>query len=217
MFVLDRVSFVECSAKYGGAIYLVISGDPCVMEMSGVMFEGNGNVGYSAGNTLYIVWKSISNIYIAQLSSFIRERSEEEEEGGGGGNGEEVRIETWKGKIVGLEEFVSGRWMNGFEVRTEIDVSDSIGKVVVEVMEEEEEKGEEEEEGEEEGEEGEEGSGEGCVVGMEGGEVNAEVYMGKKVGEVNGEGVVVDVGKELKRVLEECEEIKIVMNVTYGG
>ena len=35
-------------------------------------------------------------------------------------------------------------------------------------------------------------------------------------GEVNGEGVVVDLGKALSKLLSECEDISIVMNVTYG-
>ena len=56
------------------------------------------------------------------------------------------------------------------------------------------------------------------MVGMEGGEVSGEVVMGGSgVGEVNGEGVRVSMGNALTRVLQRCENIEIVMNVTYGG
>ena len=44
-------------------------------------------------------------------------------------------------------------------------------------------------------------------MGMEGGEVE---------GEGNGEGVKVNMGNELKKIMNECEDISIVMNVTYG-
>ena len=64
----------------------------------------------------------------------------------------------------------------------------------------------------------EENIGEGCVVGMEGGEVSGEVVMGGSgIGEVNGEGVRVNMGNALTRVLQGCENIEIVMNVTYSG
>ena len=80
------------------------------------------------------------------------------------------------------------------------DMSENIGKMVVAV----EEKDEDSEEG-------------GCIVEMEGGEVSGEVEMGRDwVGEVNGEGVMVGMGSDLTAVLQKCEDIQIVVNVTYG-
>ena len=53
---------------------------------------------------------------------------------------------------------------------------------------------------------------------MEGEEVEGEVEMGGVVsGEVNGEGVMVNIGREMKKVMDRCDDISILMNVTYGG
>ena len=82
-----------------------------------------------------------------------------------------------------------------YKVCTQIENVGNVGNVVVVVVVKEEEE-----------EEGEEESGEGsCIVGMEEEEVN---------GEVDGEGVMVDMGNELTKVLSECEDIQIVMNIT---
>ena len=73
---------------------------------------------------------------------------------------------------------------------TEIEISEKVGIVKIAVVDREEEM-----------------NGQTCVVGMEEGEVE---------GEVTGEGVRVNMGRELTKVLSECEDIQIVMNVTYG-
>ena len=106
-----------------------------------------------------------------------------------------------------LSEFVNGGGSEGecvseFAVCTQVKITDNdTAKVVVSVADGEEEM-----------------SGEGCIVDMEEGEVSGEVEMGRGgVGEVNGEGVVVDMGSELKKLLERCEDISIVVNITYGG
>ena len=121
---------------------------------------------------------------------------------------EEAMVETWNGEIVRLGAFVSGgsgsgsgsegEGKNEYKVCTEIEITEKLGRVKVVVVDGEEENG-----------------GENCLVGMEGGEVEVEGEIGK--GEVNGEGVVVDMGSGLRRVLLECEDIQIVLNVTYGG
>ena len=195
-FVVVNSSFSYCSAIYGGAVYLMISGDPSVIELSNVAFEGNS--ASTTGNTLYVVWRSMESMYSNQFSSFVT-LSEE--------MNEEAKVETGK-EIVTLAEFVSdeeegsgsgseGEGKNIYAVCTQIEISDSIGKVIVAVVNETEEL-----------------SGDGCIVGMEGGEVSGDVEIEK--GEVNGEGVVVDMGSELTKVLGECEDIKIVLNITYG-
>ena len=172
-------------------MYLMISGDPSTIEMNEVKFEGNGNTAYKAGNTLYVVWKSTSNMISDQFSSFVNAS-------------EDAKVETSKGEIIRLGEFVSSgesseeeeeEGKNGYKVCAQIEMRNNTGKVVVIVMDEEEESG-----------------GEGCVVGMEGGEVSGE----RSMGEVNGEGVVVDMGSELTQMMQECEDIEIVMNVSYS-
>ena len=156
--------------------------------MNDVTFEGNSA---SEGNTLYVVWRSVESMEWNEFSSFE------------GSSEEEAKVETRKRGIVGMGESVSGGGMSGFAVCTQIEISESGGTLVVEVMEEEG--------AEEEGEE--ESGGEGCMVGMEGGEVSGEVEWK----DVSGEGVVVYMGNALTRVLQGCENIEIVMNVTYGG
>ena len=186
-FVVLNSTFTHCSAMYGGAVYLVISGDPSLIEMSDVIFEENSASSSNGGNTLYIVWKSTSSMDSTQFDSF--ETSSEDE----------VKVETWKGTIVTFGEFVSGgsgcgseggEGKNGYKVCTEIEITEKVGTVKVAVLDREEEM-----------------SGQTCVVGMEEGEVE---------GEVSGEGVRVNMGRELTEVLSECEDIQIVMNVTYG-
>ena len=122
----------------------------------------------------------------------------------------EVKVERWNGKIVGIAEFVKGGWRSGYGVCTHIDISENVTTLVVEVVDGEEEV-EEEESGEESGENR-------CIIGMEGGEVEGEVEMGGVgSGEVNGEGVVVNMGREMKKVMDGCEDISILVNVTYGA
>ena len=119
---------------------------------------------------------------------------------------EEAKVERKDGGIVGLGEYVSGgggieggecscesegEGKNGYKVCSEIEIAEKVMRVKVAVVDREEEMG-----------------GEVCVVGMEGGEVE---------GEVEGEGVRVSMGREFTKVLSECEDIEIVMNVTYGG
>ena len=133
-----------------------------------------------------VTWRSVESMKIEQFSSF--ETSSEEE----------AKVETKKGKIVTLTEFVKNggeEKMSGYKVCAGIEISENVGKVKVVVVE-----GEEEENG-----------GEGCVVGMEGGEVEEEVE-----GVVNGERMVVDMGSELTKIMGQCEDVCIVMNVTYG-
>ena len=202
-FVVVNSTFSHCSAMYGGAIYLNVSGEPLMIEMSDVLFEGKGNKASKGGNTVYVVWRSRSNMESNQFSSFVNSSEEE------------AMVEMWNGEIVRLGELVSGgsgsgsgsgsegEGKNQFMVCTYVKMEENnTGTVVVAVVDEEE---------------GGEG-GEGCVVGMEGGEIEGEVIVeGSGIGEVNGEEVVVEMGKELTRVLQECENIEIVMNVTYSG
>ena len=160
-------------------MYLLVSGDPSLIEMNSVKFEENS--ANKRGNTLYVVWKSTSNMDSTQFSSFVSGSEEMYGEG---------EVERWNGDIVELEEFVNGggsreegsgsegeEKKNRYTVSTWIEKEGKLGKVIVAV-------GEEEEEGSE--------------------------------GEVNGEGVVMNMEKELKNLLEQCDEIEIVMNVTYG-
>ena len=155
--------------------------------MNNLTFEGNS--AFQEGNTLYLVWKSTSTLSSEQFGLLSIEEWNEE-----------AKVKRWNGKNVTLNEFVSEGWMNGFAVCTQIDMSENVGKMVVAVKEKDEENGEE-----------------GCVVGMEGGEVSGEVEMGRGgAGEVNGEGVMVDMGSDLTEVLQKCEDIQIMMNVTYG-
>ena len=196
--IVVNCSFGKCSAMYGGGVYVNVSGDPSMIKMSPVRFEGNENHASESGNTVYVVWRSIENMRSEAFGSFVTLNEEWNEEG---------KVETGKGKIVRLSEFVDGggsegECKSGFAVCTQVRISDDDrGKVVVAVLNGEEEM-----------------SREGCEVEMEGGEVSGEVEMGGSgVGEVNGEGVVVDMGSELKTILERCEDISIVVNVTYGG
>ena len=46
---------------------------------------------------------------------------------------------------------------------------------------------------------------------MEGGDITTEMASG----EVNGEEVVMDMGSELTNVFHQCEDIAIVMNISY--
>ena len=187
-FVVVNTSLSNCSAMYGGGVYVDISGHPLLVNMSEVIYEGNN--ASKEGMTLYVVWRSISNMESNEFSSFVG--LSEEMDGG------EAKVERWNGGIVRLEEFVRGGWMSGYGVNAQIEISEDVGMIVVEVVED--------------------GGGEGGVVGMEGGEVSGEVVMGGSgVGEVNGEGVRVSMGNALTRVLQRCENIEIVMNVTYGG
>ena len=180
-------------------MYVTISGDPSLINMSDIIFEGKGNSARKEGNTLYVVWKSTSNMTSEEFSSFW----------GLSGESNEAKGETSNGEIVPLTKVVGGGGVrDGYKVCAQIDVTDNAATLTVSVMDKgEEEEGEGEGEGGE-GESGEEESGGGeCVVGMEGGEVE---------GEMNGEGVRVSMGKELKKIMTECEDISIVMNVTYG-
>ena len=213
-FVCVNSTFCNCSAMYGGGVYVVIGSDALVINMSDVTFEGKGNRASKEGNTLYVVWRSVESMEWNEFSSF--EGLSEDMKG-------EAKVETRERGIVGMGEFVSGggsgeeececececgsgsegEGKNQIVVCTHVKMEENNrGKVVVAVVSEEEEKN----------------GGEGCVVGMEGGEGEGEVVVeGSGVGEVNGEEVVVDMGKELTRVLQRCENIEIVMNVTYGG
>ena len=101
-------SFSNCSSEYGGAVYLVISGDPSEIEMSDVIFKENS--ASKGGNTLYVVWKSTSWLTSEQFSSFLT------------CDEEEAKVETWKGKVATLGEFVSsggseGEGENGYVYR----------------------------------------------------------------------------------------------------
>ena len=201
-FVVMNSSFTHCSAMNGGAVYVVISGEPELINMSNVGYSGNS--ASNEGNTLYVVWRSVESMKGEMFSSFE------------GASEDEAKVATGKGLIVGLGEFVSGgggiedcsceSWSGsegegkeGYKVCAQIKKEGNAGRVVVGVM-----KGKGgEREGEEEWEEG-------CVVMMEGG----EVYVG--VGGVNGGDARVDVGDALTRVLHQCESLEIVMNVTYG-
>ena len=171
----------------------MVSGDPSVIEMDDLTFEGNS--ASAAGNTLYVVWRSITSMNSTQFSSFVTSSED---------MNKEAKVETWKGGIMTLSEVVRGgggsegsgsEKKEGYKVCTQIETSDTVGKIVVVVMDGEEEIGEDD----------------GCVVEMEGGEVEGAVEMG----EVNGEEVVLDMGKRLKEVLEECEDLQIVMNVSF--
>ena len=186
--VVVNCSFSNCSARYGGAIYLLISGVPLLIDMSDVTFEGKGNSASKEGNTLYVVWHSTSTICSDQFRSFV-EVSEEWSE--------ETKVETWKGNTKPLREFVNVGERSGFGVCTQIKKEGNVGTVMVAVVDET--VAEEEEVG-----------GDGCVVRMEGGEVSGEV----ELGEVNGEVVKVNMGSELKKIMEECEDIQIVMTVS---
>ena len=191
--MLNGVTFTHCSAVNGGAVYVVISGDPSEIEMSNVTGDENSASGYE--NTLYVVWKSTLNI--REFSSFV-ELSEEM-------NGQ-AKVEKWNGEIVTLREYVNGSGgsivegsesESGYKVCAELEMSEDIGKLKVVVLNGKEEEGD---------------GGEGCVVGIEGGEVSGEV----KVEGGNGEEIVVDMGKEMTKVFSQCEDLSIVMNVTYG-
>ena len=175
---------------------MIVSGIPLMIEMNNWIFKGEGNQAEKGGNTLYIVWKSTMDMNREDFSSFAELNEEEEEE---------VKVERWNGKIVGMGELMKGGWRSGYGVCAYIEISEKVGRLTVEVVD-----------GEGEGEEEGEGEGSGekrCIIGMEGGEVE----MGGEVrGEVNGGGVVVDMGREMKKIMEGSEDIEIVMNVTYG-
>ena len=166
---------------------MIVSGTPSQIAMDRISFEGNGNSAYTAGHTLYVVWRGVESISSKEFSSF--ENSSKLE----------GQVETWKGVIGSLAELLSGGWSvegkNQFAVCTQLDVSGNVGKVVVMVDEVVESI-----------------NGTRCVVGMEGEEVNGDV----SVGEMNGKAASVDMGSELTSVMQKCEDIKIVMNVTFG-
>ena len=179
-------------------MYASISGDPSLINMSDIIFTGKGNSAAKEGNTLYVVWKSTSNMTSEEFRSFSTLSAESNE----------AIIEMWTGEIVTFGEFGSGGEnseeegsLSGsgsdrlcgtiYKVCTQIEVSNNTGIVKVEVT-----NGEEETSGRE-----------GCAVGMEGGEVE---------GDVNGEGVKVNLGNELTTLFHHCDTISVVMNVTYG-
>ena len=199
-FVILNSSLSGCSSVYGGALYLVIGSDPAIIGMNDVTFIGNENSASKSGNTLFVVWKCTSNMNSEQFRSFVT-LSEE--------TNNEAKVETWKRGIMTLAHFVSGEGTseegegsscgsegegkNGYKVCTQIEMSANIGRVVVVVVDEKEEIREDK-----------------CTVGMEEGEVSGEVEMG----EVNREGITVNLRNEFKKILEECEDIEIAMNIS---
>ena len=60
--MIGNASFSHCSASYGGAMYLKISGNPSRIEINDVRFEGNKNNASVERNTLYVVWKGIEKM-----------------------------------------------------------------------------------------------------------------------------------------------------------
>ena len=211
-FVVINSSFTQCSAMNGGAVYVVIGSDPMMINMSEVGYSGNS--ASNEGNTLYVVWKSTESMRSDEFEPFMncdeKEAKVEEKKRGivilreyvnGGGSSEEggeciceCECESESMSGSGSGSVSEGEGKEGYRVCAQIKQEGEIGRVVVGVMEGE----------------GESGGG-GCVVGMEGG----EVYVG--VGEVNGEEAVVEVGDALTKVIQRCESIEIVMNVTCGG
>ena len=201
-FVIEESSLLNCSAEYGGAIYLILSTDPSRIEMKTLTFaeEGSRNEASVEGNTLYIVWnwKSVLNIPEDLFSSFVPFSESANEVKVEMSNTRTVTLEELLGSGSGIGECTGGE-VTGFVVCTQIEIysEENVGKVIVSVKDE--------------GGEEEEGSEYGCNVEMESGDIKTE--MGR--GEVNGEEVVMDMGSELTKVFHKCEDVSIVMNLSY--
>ena len=199
-FVVKDSQFGHCTALYGGAIYLVISADPSLIHMSGIDYISGRNSATIAGSTLFIVVKGCDKLTAEQFNSFLMSSDAQKES----------MVECSAGDIITLAEFLSGGGSNGssegdegekntFFVCVWIDrEAEGTGKVVVEIVEEEEL------------------SESACQVGMEEGEVVTNVGTGEK----NGEEIVLSIGNELTQVLQQCETFEIAVNVSstlYNG
>ena len=125
--------------------------------------EGNENSAVD-GNTLFVVWDRVKTMEAEQFSCFIT--SDEEVN-------EEAKVEMGDGRIVRVEEGVSGGGsgeMKRVAVCAQIGMgSESVGRVAVSVMEEE---------------------------------------------EMREEGCGVEMGSELTRIVQQCEDLQIVINMS---
>ena len=202
-FVVKDTTFNHCSAMYGGALYLVISADPSLIQMNGIDYISGGNSATMAGSTLFILIKGYDNLNADQFSSFITADDTQNEE---------AKVQLSTGAILTIAELLGENGSNASSESGDVEEeknqylvcvwidqgAEGSGKVVVEVVNE-----------------GEELSSV-CHITMEEGDIEANVGTVEK----NGEAIAFPMGNEFTKLLQQCETFDIALNISrslYDG